>query len=208
MESLNLEISRTSLEWIWYQANSISRSFVAGASLTFSTVILFLYWSVFSKNCLFGIESRLCPHPPTLHSSSTFAPGRVCIVPVVVPIIDRKCWGSVMRRRQAIGRDEVWVTWAVQELENRSKPCNFARLFWRWDCEVTWWANGLMSTWCHLVQVSLWVHLSSLVQVVRSIVTASFHFAFFHLGRLLRQMETSGSGWGVVFRWLAWWCCV
>ena len=81
--------------------------------------------------------------------------------------------------------------------------------FHGWDCEVTWWANGLMSRWCHLVQVSLWVHCSSLVQVVRSIVTASFHFAFFHLGRLLRQMETWSSGWGVVFRLVGWWClCV
>ena len=156
-------------------------------------------WSVFNKEWSFGIESHLGPHPLNLHSSSTFAPGRVCIVPVVVPIIHRKCWGSVMRRPQA--RE---MRFGSHGLPRVGKPETFDG----WDCEVTWWANWLMSTWCHLVQVSSWVHLSSLVQVVRSIVTASFHFDFFHLGRLLRQM-TWDSSWGVLFRWVAWLCfCV
>ena len=116
------------------------------------------------------------------------------------------------RHEEAAGHWERWGLGhivAFQELEN-------PRLL---TVETVRWHDGPTGLWAddvktinkrHLVQPSFWVHLSSLVQVVRSIVTASFHFDFFHLGRLLRQMKTSGSGWGVVFRWVAcWWClCV
>ena len=64
MESLNWEISpwnESASKWTAFLV-----FFVAGASPTFWSVIMFSNWSVFSKNCLFGIESRLCPHPPAL----------------------------------------------------------------------------------------------------------------------------------------------